>query len=67
MAFTRIGQHVLGKTAVSGIAAELRLGAHRFEGGKAVFAVAAGRVEPGNADAVASFTAVTPGPAASPL
>ena len=49
----RVGEEVFGKAAVLGVAAELRLGADRLPGRQAILAMAAGRVEPRHADAVA--------------
>ena len=49
----RVGDDVLGKAAVLGVAAELRLGAHRLPGRQAILAMTASRVEPGHADPVA--------------
>ena len=49
----RVGKDILGKTAVRGVAAELRLRAHRFPSRQAILAVTARRVEPGHSDAVA--------------
>ena len=51
----RIGDEILGKAAVLGVAAELRFAADRFPSREAMLAVAAGRIEPGHADAVALF------------
>jgi len=49
----RVGQDVFGEPAVLGVAAKLRLAADRLPRGQAVFAMAAGGVEPGHADTVA--------------
>ena len=49
----RVGEDVLGKAAVLGIAAELRLGTHSLPPRQAILAMTAGRIEPGHADPVA--------------
>jgi hypothetical protein len=48
-----IGEEVFGKTAVPGVAAELRLRAHRLPARQAVLAVTTRRVEPRHPDPVA--------------
>ena len=49
----RVGENILGETAVLRIAAELRRVADGFPAAQAMLAAAACRVEPGNADSVA--------------
>ena len=49
----RIGDDVFGKAAVLGVSAELGFRAHRLPCRQAIFAVSAGRVEPGHAHAIA--------------
>ena len=61
----RVGEEVVGKAAVPGIAAELRLGAHSLPARQAILAMTTRRVELGDPDPVASFTIVTPDPTAA--
>ncbi len=56
-----VGQDVLGEAAIPGVAAELGLSANGLPRGQAVFAVTAGRVEPGHADSVALLDDGHPG------
>ena len=51
----RVCHDVVGKTAVFGITAELRLGAHRLPCRQTIFTMPAGRIQPGHPDPVAFF------------
>src|SRR4051794_39237554 len=51
----RIGQHILGVSAVDGVARVLLLVAQRFPSAEAMLAVSARGVEPWHADAIAFF------------
>src|ERR1700728_641610 len=48
----RVGEEVFSKTAVPGVAAELRLSTHRFPTSQAVLAVTTRRVEPRHPDSI---------------